>query len=291
MFELAARAALRPNLGLEFGRSFSPQQLGFVGYLAASAPTLGRALESFTAAMPFHQQGTVMDLAEIGQDRAAVTYGIVDGTVAGRRQDAELSIAVVLNLMRLALGPRWAPHEIHFAHPRPQSCRAHDAAFGAPIYFLQDDNRIVFDRAVLESRMLNRDDVLHTLIAAQMTPRARASRSTDDIVARARYFVERLLPGGHCELDAVADACGMPSWTLKRRLSARGLTFQELVARTRCDLAIQYLTEHRLSATEVALTLGYSELSAFSRAFRQWTGVAPSDYSAFDRARSPSVSS
>ena len=126
--------------------------------------------------------------------------------------------------------------------------------------------------------MSRRDDALHGLLAAEIARQKGAQRYDPDIVATVRYQIERLLPGGACDLDAVAAACNLPCWSLKRKLHARGLAFQDLVLAVRRALAPVYLVERGMPATEVALCLGYSELSAFSRAFRQWTGLTPREF-------------
>jgi AraC-like DNA-binding protein len=278
MFEIAACRSGRSNLGLEFGSAFRPQYLGYIGYLAVTAPTLGRALRCLADAMPSHQQATFMDLIECDDALAAVSYAIADGSVAERRQDAELSIAVVINLFRQALGSRWAPQEVHFTHARPATTRAHDRFFGAPVCFQQDENRVVFFRSALSAPMPHHDPVLHELLAAAIGREKRVRPCSSDLVSCARHHIERLLPQARCSLEEVAAACGVAPWTLKRKLRSQDLSFQQLVTTARRDLALEYLGEQGRPVTEVALALGYSELSAFSRAFRQWTRSTPRDY-------------
>jgi AraC-like DNA-binding protein len=131
---------------------------------------------------------------------------------------------------------------------------------------------------MLQASMPRRDDVLHGLLSAEITRQRKLRRYDPDILTSIRYQIERLLPHGPCELQAVAAACGVPVWSLKRRLRARGVSFQDLLLEVRQELAGLYLVKRGMPATEVALALGYSELSAFSRAFRQWTGVSPREY-------------
>jgi hypothetical protein len=102
MFEVAASMAGRSNLGLEFGLDFSPQHLGHLGYLAVTAPTMGSALRCMAEELPFHQQGTHIGLTSYSPNRLALSYGIIDGSVQERRQDAEFSLTVLLNLLRLS---------------------------------------------------------------------------------------------------------------------------------------------------------------------------------------------
>jgi AraC-like DNA-binding protein len=278
MFEVAASMAGRSNLGLEFGANFLPQHLGHIGYLSVTAPTVGRALRCMADELPFHQQATFIRLDTFGSSRLALSYMIMDDSVHERRQDAEFSLTVLLNLLRQALGPGWCPNEVHFSHGRPVQPRAHERIFGSVIRFDEDANRIVFAKELLDVAMPRRDDVLHGLLKAEIARQRKLGGYNTDIVASVKYQIERLLPKGNCELENVASACGIPPWSIKRQLRARGLSFQDLLLIVRQELAPLYLLKRGMPATEVALSLGYSELSAFSRAFRQWTGVSPRDF-------------
>lgn len=279
LFEHAAIMADRPDIGLEFGESFQPEYLGFLGYLATRARTLGEGLRNFARFLPLHQQATFAALEPCFGDRIAFSYAITDDDIRSRRQDAELSLAVMLNLLSAALGGDWRPDEVHFAHARPAGgASRHERIFGAPLHFEQGRNAIVFDRALLNTPMPRRDPVLFNLIRTDFEKLDPRARGRADPVALARHNVGRLLREGRCRLPDLAMLCNMPSWTLKRQLHKSGLTFQQLVAEVRQSLAIEYLVDHGLSITDTALSLGYSEVSAFSRAFRQWTGMSASEY-------------
>ena len=94
-------------------------------------------------------------------------------------------------------------------------------------------------------------------------------------LARAHFFTHGY---SQCTMDELAAELGMSSWTLHRRLRDLNVSFHDLVRGARRELALRYVAEPHIALTEVAFLLGYSELSAFSRAFRQWTGMSPVRY-------------
>ncbi|MEA3051012.1 MAG: hypothetical protein QOG84_2848 [Sphingomonadales bacterium] len=89
--------------------------------------------------------------------------------------------------------------------------------------------------------------------------------------------IELLLPNGGLRIDAVAQALGLSRQTLYRRLKAEGATFEALVERVRRRLALRFIRDEGLTVKEAAWRLGFAEPSAFSRAFKRWTGKSPAD--------------
>jgi AraC-like DNA-binding protein len=90
---------------------------------------------------------------------------------------------------------------------------------------------------------------------------------------------------GEPEIEHVARDLAMSSRTLQRRLSSAGLSYQELLDAVRRETAERHIAEARLSVSEIAYLVGYSEPAAFHRAFKRWTGVTPQAFRSARRAR------
>ncbi len=277
LFEEAAHQTQYDNFGLRFGNGFKPRQLGALGYLAINSPTMAAAVRNLSEYFPAHQQNSTLTIRQ-ERDLLYLNYQITDGRIVRRRQDAELSLGMFCNIFRHCHGDRWAPLEIHFEHPKPCDAKEHETLFDAPVYFSQPTNSIVFRRSDLDAVMPDHDPYLFSLIEPFMRGRRKARGRMDDLIGLVRHHIEAAFHEGNPQLSTVAAALGMTSWTLQRRLRALNVSFNDLVRGARRELALRYVAEPHIPITEIAFLLGYSELSAFSRAFRQWTGMSPARY-------------
>jgi AraC-like DNA-binding protein len=276
LFEAAARETRDDNFGLHFGHSFTPRQLGAIGYVAISSPTLAAGLRNMSRYFAAHQESSRLTLHVAGEV-ATLEYQVQDGRIARRRQDAELSLGMFCNVFWHCLGRNWQPLEIHFEHPRPLDGHEHAQVFRAPTYFARPTNAIVVRASDLDTVMPTADSYLLALLEPGLRDRL-ARACVDDLVGLVRRAIERGFSGNGPEIGRVAADLGMTSRTLHRRLHERGLTFTELVRGARRDLALHYLAAPHIPLTEIAFLLGYSELSAFSRAFHHWAGMGPMRY-------------
>lgn len=275
LFEGSARRTHSDNFGLWFGVKFEPRDLGLWGYAALSAPTMGSALSTLVELFPLHQQSSSMRLGRDTSGLIRFEYRIEAPAILERRQDAELTLGQIVSFMRASLGARWSPEEVHFEHPRPEGWREHEQAFGAPVYFSRPSNAVLFKANILAVPMPTHDPRLmvamrHCLEQIGGRPDLRA-RISDQV----RSAVRARLADGVPSLDEIAAELRLAPSYIQRELHYDGLTFMGLVEASRRELALTYLQQRQLSFSEIAFLLGYSELSAFSRAVRRWTGSSP----------------
>lgn len=275
LFEESARITRNDNFGLWFGHAFDPRDLGLWGYASLSAPTLGAALETLVGLFPLHQQSSSMALKMSPEGLMRLEYRVDAPQIVERRQDAELSLGMFLNFIREAMGQSWAPEEVHFEHPKPEQWREHERAFAAPAFFAQPTNAIVFRPQILRHIMPAADP---RLMSAMKLCLERLSERQDvrfSVTDRVRSAVRAKLPEGFPPIEGVAAELRLPLSTIQRELHYDGLSYSTLVENTRRDLALSYVRQRQLSFSEIAFLVGYSELSAFSRAVRRWTGLSP----------------
>lgn len=191
------------------------------------------------------------------------------------RHATEFSLATYLVNGRRATGAPIVPRAVRFRHPRPQDTSAHERLFGAPVSFDHPCSEIELDPAVLRLPIRNDDPVMSRLMeryAEEWLARLGVHANLRD---QARRQVYEQLHDGVPTADSIARRLGLSERTFSRRLRAEGVSYPEIVDSVRKELSLVYLRNRALKLTEVAFLLGFSELSAFHRAFRRWTGTTP----------------
>lgn len=276
LFEEASHETGDDNFGLWFGNQFQPRDLGLWGYAAVSSPTVGAALENLVNLFCYHQESSILCLKKDESGLVRLEYQITASEIVERRQDAELSLGMFLNVLREGLSGTWAPEEVHFEHPRPADWHAHESAFDAPGYFSQQTNALLFRPNIFDKPMPGRDLTLMTMMQTCLQRLGGEADRHHSLVDQVRNTIRTKLPDGYPGLDQVATALQLSPATIQRELASEGLTYKRLVELTRRNLAFAYLKQRQLPLSEISFLLGYSELSAFSRAMRRWTGESPS---------------
>jgi AraC-like DNA-binding protein len=273
MLELAATETGNDNFGLWFGQQFKPEMLGLIGSVALASPTLGAALSNLARLFPYHQQVTHTAFIRCGA-LVRLEYRILDGAIIDRRHDAELTLGMFANVLRHCLGGAWTPEVLHFEHPQPIDPRAHMQAFAAPVFFGQGTNALVFRGDRLHHKMPNGDLSKANFVCEQLI-RVAGGRGVLSLLDHVKGEIRSRLPHGIPYVEVIAERVGMPRWTLQRRLANHGLSFSDVVELVRRELAERHIRQRFVPLSDIAHILGFSELSAFSRAFSRWFGVSP----------------
>lgn len=240
------------------------------------------ALENFVELFPYHQQSTEMSLTE-SRGLISLNYRINDGQILERRQDAELSLGMFLSIFRHCLGPTWAPEEVHFEHVKPEEWHSHEKVFQAPVFFNQRANSLLLKSENLNIKMPTADPRLLQLLRKCLKQVGFQPNRPQSIYDQLRDYLLKSFSDASLTLDHASEAISMPPWTVQRRLGEMGLSYKDVVETTRQELALSYLNQRHLQLTEIAFLLGFSELSAFTRAFKRWMGVSPSQYRQYNK--------
>ena len=200
---------------------------------------------------------------------ATLSYVVYDPAVAQAEQISDTALGVGLNMMREICGPGWAPSAVDLAHRAPSSARARvQSVARASLHFDCPTAAIRFNAEWLQAPNAARPAAIPA--AAGMEQPDFTSRVIE-IIAR------RIVFGEDASATAVARELGASRRTLNRRLDRDGMSFIKLGQSVRFSAASRLLRDTDLPITQIGLATGYSELSAFSRAYRAWAGQTPSE--------------
>jgi AraC-like DNA-binding protein len=200
------------------------------------------------------------------------------GGLAVPRQSAEFIVAAWLRTGRFAAGRDWDPDEVRFAHHAPPDIREHARFFRGPVRFAAGENALVIPNSALDLPCHGADPVLASLVDRHAEDRIRSHPASASLSDRVRAVLEELFGDGEPSAAGVAARLKMSLRTLNRSLADEGTTYRALLDQLRHELAAHHLANPRTSTAEVAFRLGFSDLSAFHRAFKRWTGRTPADF-------------
>lgn len=256
-----------PHFALLVGQRTRISHLGLPGLLMRHSPTLDAAIRTFAVYQHLNSQGMGTFLLE---KEGVATLGcfICQKGAESVDQIYDLHVSAALSVMRELCGTHWGSDRVLFAHATPTDVGPYRRFFQAPCRFDCERTALVFPASILERRLRDADPRQLRILQTQAQARADLG-----LVSRLRRTLRTLLLRDGTSGDEVAKVLSMHRRTLNRRLKAEGTTFRELLDEARFDAACQLLDASRVPITEIAFSLGYAEISAFSRAFRRWSGT------------------
>ena len=263
------------HLGLLIGRQTGLDSLGMVGLLVKYSPDVGTALRNLVRCLHLHVRGAVTSLETDG-DTASLSYEIYQPGVEATTQIGDGAVAIMYNIMRTLCGPDWKPAEVRFAHRKPDDVRPFRQFFRSPLRFDTEQNAVVFAADWLDLRLTEADPELRRLLQQQID--VLEVTYGDDLPGQVRSVLRTALLTGHARSDQVAALFSIHSRSLSRRLKGFGTSFQELLDEGRFEIARQLLEDTRMEVSQIAMTLDYADASAFTRAFRRWSGTTPAQW-------------
>jgi len=178
--------------------------------------------------------------------------------------------------MQSLCGPGWKPSQVTFAHRRPENVEPFRQLFRAPLLFDAEQYALVFLAEWLTYRMPVDDPELRRQLMDQIN--IIEAHHRDSFPEQVRSVLRTALLTGCADADHIASLFSIHRRTLNRRLNADGISFRDLVEQERYEVARQTLIDTGLQVAEVAALLGYADASAFTRAFRRWSGIAPAEW-------------
>lgn len=279
-------AAAREASGLQhFGLLLAERQtlsiLGPLGFAIAQAPDLRAAIGQLNDFLHLHSPGISARLVTKG-DIAMWRLEVLLGNRPGVRQQEDLAVGVGIGILRSLLGRDWSPELVTLQRRAPINSAPYRQAFRCPVEFEAEHNQSVFDSRLLDHKIAQSNSQLHAILNSHLRGLDTSGRL--DFASEVQQIILHAMKGGDCTLPRVAKMLGTSRRTLQRRLASEGRSFRDELETVRSRVAMRYLEETAIPLTSLSMTLGYSDLAAFSHAFRRMTGASPSAWRKDHRA-------
>lgn len=196
----------------------------------------------------------------------------------GMRMSNEATIASILAISREVASQSFTPTAVYFKHPAPESIAGHEAHFGCPVHFESDRDALVVSLETLRTPNRLGDASISSFFDAHLAAELAELDDDSSLAKRVRIQVSQSLSEGVPAIGDVGRRLGMSARTLQRRLADQGYTYQGLVDDARRELSERLLRQTEYSVSDIAFLTGFSEQSAFTRAFRRWSGETPRSF-------------
>jgi AraC-like DNA-binding protein len=276
LWDEAARLTGDPAFGIHAAERLRPGVLDVVDYAVRTAPTLRESLQRLARYNRLVHDAAVYSLMQEG-DLLRVEHSLQG--VKQSRHAAEFTLASLVVVGGQIRGAALRPLHVAFQHEAPGPTSEYERLFAVRPSFGRAANSLAFSRDVLEQPLPASDPLLSRVIErhAEALLAARPTAAETSAARVRRLLCETLgKDDSAATLAGLAQRLRMSERSLQRRLADEGQTFDGLLDQLRQELALRYLADKKIAIAEVAFLLGYSEPSAFHRAFKRWTGTTPS---------------
>ena len=264
-----------PCFGLKGYKFWHPSYLHALGYAWLASHTLR---EAFNRVVRYLRIVSEIPFLKLEEDSNGFTF-VYDVELLHLRIPAQvdLGMATTIHMCRLNFGEDLKPKNVTFVHAEPPCSSEYSALFKAPVHFSAARDSMTLYLVDVDKHLTCANPQLARL-NDQVMIEYLGELDKDNISDRVAAVIIDMLPSGGVTDEKVAEQLNMSERSLQRRLKEAGTTFRRLLEGIRKDLASTYVRDLDVDLVEVAFLLGFSDQSAFSRAFKRWTGNTPSEF-------------
>lgn len=278
LWELATEVTGDACFGIKVIDYWHPSNLHALGFAWLASATLKEAIQRAERYVRIVNSAATMTLTETSEG-----YEICPATVLNNSKvqpaisAIDAGMALTLHLCRMSTHKDLMPLRMDIKRPKPDCLENYFKHFGPNVRFNSERNMLLLDKHTIEKRLPTANIDL-ALSCDKIAKDYLAKMDKSDIVMQVKSKLTDHLPSGNTTEQEIADVLNLSLRTLQRKLEEKGYSYKTLLEETRKELAMQYIHNSNLSISEITYTLGFSEPSNFSRAFKRWTGKSPQSY-------------
>jgi len=275
-FAKAASLIPDPAFALRAGECWHPSYLGTVGYAWISSGSLRTALKRLERFSNILGQKASCR-CEDGPDGLRFIFEHGRGDAVIGPVVADFALSLIVDMCRTNFGPSLTFESVSLRRPLPENPKPYKDYFGCPIEFGAAGDSFLLARHVADRLLPTSNHELATTFDAILSKQLLELGSGDLLTRCKAWLLQELTSGEPSEID-LARAMGLSSRTLQRKLAEYDMSYRGVLEAVRYDLAMRYLDDSTKTVTDITFLLGFSEQSAFTRAFKRWSGQAPTAY-------------
>ncbi len=276
LWQVASEATGDPAVALRVSTMVKTNTLGIIGYLALASESRRNAFELVRGLTPLLWEDVECDLRSDGE--VAFIRCSTDRDPQASRFTTEYAIGLTVTMSRVFGAGRFDPLEARFSYSAPAYADEYERILRLPVRFDAGEDGVLFPISMMDSVNPSADAALRQLLERYAADQLARIPTSARFSQRIRACVRSMLPLGSLTADIVAARFGMSERTLRRRLQEEATSYQEILDDVRAEMARHYLTKEKRGIDEVAFLLRFSDQSAFTKAFRRWTGRTPADF-------------
>lgn len=272
MLARASQALNEPLIGICVGKRVSARHLGLMGAVLLACDSLGSALDRF-----HHYQRLIFDVlpmrVEHDSNHTLLRWDLDDQAPGHLVEQAGL--AVLVQFARSMVDADFSPSEVRFSGSGPTQIELMQDFFDCPVLFNHPQPGLQFETRLLTLPVKGKDPLLVNLLVQHANQLLDQLPREQEITEKVRREIAKALQHGEPTAERICKALNTSHRTLLRKLAIAGTNFRSELNLVRKELASSYLQDPRLRITDIAMLLGYSDHSAFTRAYKEWMGAAP----------------
>lgn len=271
---LAADALPDDWLGFHLAQPPDLREIGLLYYVAASSDTWAQALQQAARYSTIVNEGVCLKYSN--DSGAAITFRYVGVSRHLDRHQMEFYATILMRVCRKLTDQHVVPMRMRLSHRRREVSSEFLEFFGSDVEFGAAADDITFAAQAALLPVVSADPYLNRLLTKYCEEAlARRPANLSSFRSAVENALVPLLPHGKAQAAEIASRLGMSQRTFARRLAAERVTFTQVLENLRSDLAQRYLADDTLTISQIAWLLGYQEVSAFTHAFKRWTGKTP----------------